>query len=147
MIRKAKMQGIDMTARYTMFRKFLHDSPCYDVDQTLDAIIAAFCIEDLHPGHSGKVAQTRRTHYMDGTPIPKDDLANTWPELAKAVALIERRNPQHHGDVTKMMNTDKRFRPEGYQWCVTCPSILSSHPQPPLLKNASKRHQMSEVAH
>jgi hypothetical protein len=117
-ITRAKMQGIDMVSPHTSFRKFLEMSPCYDVDNTLAAMVVAFSIDQIEPGQSEFTPRPAPTHREDGTPIDPWDYELLWPDLIKAAALIDQRNALHEGKVHKFVAKNNKFRPEGYEWLV-----------------------------
>lgn len=109
-----------MYSSHTMFKKFLDDSSCWDVDNTLAAIIKTFKIDTIGPSYvPNEKKEPEIAHYSDGREIKDDDYeayAAKNPDACKMVALIDQRNVMHRGDITRFTRKDSVRRPEGYVW-------------------------------
>ena len=108
-----------MFSPHTMFRQFLHNSSCWDVDRTLEAIFEAFSIMQIDSRNPVAPPVPALTHYANGNLIKDDDhLASSakWPKLCEAICLMDQRNVLHNGILRKFVRKDEMNRPEGYQW-------------------------------
>jgi hypothetical protein len=124
---QSRLQDIDSLAPHCQFRKWLEDGPCWDLENTLNAISKAFHLDHIEAWQSPnrfKVVPPP-THHADGRKIAKDDYYVLYKDLVEAVVLIDQRNAYHEGDLDRFLTENVYARPEGWRWYVV-QRILSS---------------------
>ena len=123
---ECKKHGIDAISSYTQFRRWLEAGPCWDVKNTLKAMVVAWglyvkgcdlfdedeTIPEWAPEPRFPIGRLRHA-------VSRIDYDTKWPNLSKAIVLIDQRSPHHLGNHDKFFATSRQLnyiRPEGFEW-------------------------------